>query len=91
MWKPTRFDGVVPDRSLRGLTDLKVDPSREDGAARRPPAYSELAALRLLSVHYRRHSTSAIGEPPRQDMRFVLLGQERAGGRWLVVEIGTGP
>jgi hypothetical protein len=82
---------VVPDRSLRGLTRLEVDRSREDTAASRPPAYLELAALRMLVVRYERHKTSSIGEPPGQDMRFVLLGQERPGGPWLVIETGTGP
>ena len=91
MWRPGRFDGVVPDRSLRGLTGLEVDRSREDTVAGRPSEYLELAALRMLVVRYRRHRTSVTGEPPGQDMRFVLLGQERPGSPWLVVETGTGP
>jgi hypothetical protein len=76
---------------LRGLTDLKVERSREDTVAGRPVVYLELAALRMLVVRYERHKTAVTGEPPGQDMRFVLLGQETQGGPWLVVESGTGP
>lgn len=91
VWKPGRFDDTVRDGSLKGLTDLEVDPSREDTATGRPPEYLELATLRLLVVRYQRHTTAVTGEPPGQDLRFVLLGQEQPGGRWLVIETGTGP
>ena len=91
VWRPSRFDGAVTDRSLRGLTDLRVEPSREDTVAGRPVIYLELAALRMLVVRYERHKTSVTGEPPGQDLRFVLLGQETPGAPWLVVETGTGP
>jgi hypothetical protein len=91
MWRPDRFSEVVADRSLRGLTELEVDRSREDTAAGRPPEYLELATLRMLVVRYKRHRVSSIGEPAGQDMRFVLVGQEVPGGPWLVVETGTGP
>lgn len=91
MWRPARFDSSVADKSLRGLTGLEVGRSREDTAAARPPVYLELAALRMLVVRYERHKTSVTGEPPGQDMRFVLLGRETPEGPWLVVETGTGP
>jgi hypothetical protein len=91
MWRPARFDDAVPDRSLKGLSDLEVDPSREDTVAGRPVEYLELAEIRLAVVRYRRHRRSVTGEPPGRDTRFVLLGQERVGGRWLVLETGTGP
>lgn len=91
MWRPKRFDGAVPDRSLRGLSELEVDRSREDTVAGRPIEYLELSTVRMLVVRYRRHWASVTGEPPGRDMRFVLLGQERPGGSWLVVETGTGP
>jgi hypothetical protein len=90
-WRPARFDGVVPDRSLRGLTDLQVDRSREDTVAGRPVEYLELAELRMLVVRYARHKGSVTGDPPGHDMRFVLLGRQQRDGRWLVVETGTGP
>lgn len=90
-WRPTRFDTAVADTSLRGLTDLRVGHSREDTAVGRPSVYRELAALRMLVVRYEPRRTSVNGAPPRHEMRFVLLGQERPGGPWLVVETGTGP
>lgn len=91
VWRPGRFDGAVRDRSLRGLTELVVEPSREDGVAGRPVEYLELAELRMLVVRYERHKRSAPGDAPGEDIRFVLLGRDQPGGRWLVVETGTGP
>ena len=91
IWRPHRYDGVVPETGYRGLTGLRVGASRPDTATNRPDEYRDLAELRLLRAEYVRHRTDSVGSAPGADGRFVLLGREGPDAPWLVIEVGTGP
>ena len=91
VWRPGRL-GAPGGDAYGGVTLLTVDKGRairHHGGL--PSEYLALADLWELEVTYRTSHDDAIGNPPGEYVRFVMLGRENASSPWRLVGVGTGP